>query len=1133
MGTWGLMVRRARACLGLLLTILAVATGATAIIAGTIGYSQAAATTAARLALTETVPTEAGIQVQTRLAADPAVQDQEARRLIDSAFTPSPVRVQRTLGSDPRPVAGSSDTVVVLAGEALLPADPRFDRLVQVADGQWPDGPGPEGGPVPGALHRGAAEALGVTTGDTLVVGGTPVVVRAIWQPVDAQDPFWFANPLLVSGSEGGTDGPLVVDPAAIGGFGTQPFVRWTVQPDPDLVRPEDLPRMGAAAAELASTVKGSSVGVRGIVVEGDLAPTAALAGKQLQTAQALNAIPIVLLLLVSVISLVQIARLQAAARSAEGELLVARGASGPELLRWSLGESLVVVVLSTALGIGAALAVLSRVPAGEQQVPVVVGTGILTGAAILLALLLITALQVRSIARRRGTDRSGRTRTVAAVGTIVLTLGAAVLSWGQLFQYGTPLVTDADGSRHIDLLAGAAPALILAAVAVLTMTLLGPLTRFLEDAARRSRGTVAHLAASQVARRLLVYVVPVVLTVLAMGSTTVASLYAATSVGLRDDLSAVDQGAPVRVRLASPPNLAGSIPALPSVGQVGGVTADAPVWRTPTRVGTTKVPVTLLPVDRLDAVSELPQRALDVDAARRELAVAAPPPNGPTIPADATSLTIPYQVSLVAPPATATILKEGLVSIEQDARYQLGLSDRSEEQIQAALVAERARNLAMPSTDADLTAWIWDPTLLSLRKVPLGTLSLGFTVTVDGVAVDPKRPLDPPDPAANPFVDAADLDIEVRDPAPANGTATITLPPGVEGRRLVRLAVELPQYGIGYDATAAFGLLTDDGTDVLDEGAVSDWEVSLPPPGPDDARPQTAGRTATSADGLTLAARTGLDVTDSGAPQTVVLSSPLGDRDVLPIAVTSELAYANDLALGSTISMTLFGIPAEGTVVMIVPVVPGALDRYAMLLDARTAFGWIQRTGVPVPPPTELWVASRDPAATVAALGQVGGIQSVVGASAVSDTDTAEAVRLVFWVASAGAVVLAITGIAAVASTLLRTRRSEVAVLRALGMAPRSQAASRVCELSLVTLVAALVGVGAGLVVGRLAIPDLARSTTLDDWLPLDPVVQPELPLGAALVGTLALAMGVIVLVQFATVRAQALDTTYREEVR
>src|SRR5690606_5601588 len=105
------------------------------------------------------------------------------------------------------------------------------------------------------------------------------------------------------------------------------------------------------------------------------------------------------------------------------------------------------------------------------------------------------------------------------------------------------------------------------------------------------------------------------------------------------------------------------------------------------------------------------------------------------------------------------------------------------------------------------------------------------------------------------------------------------------------------------------------------------------------------------------------------------------------------------------------------------------------------------------LPFPDELWVmppGGADPEAAapvVERLAAAEGVGEVAGPGRVAVTDATSAARLVFWVASAGAVLLAVTGIGAVAATLLGHRRAEVAVLRALGMPPRAQARSRALE--------------------------------------------------------------------------------------
>lgn len=126
----------------------------------------------------------------------------------------------------------------------------------------------------------------------------------------------------------------------------------------------------------------------------------------------------------------------------------------------------------------------------------------------------------------------------------------------------------------------------------------------------------------------------------------------------------------------------------------------------------------------------------------------------------------------------------------------------------------------------------------------------------------------------------------------------------------------------------------------------------------------------------------------------------------------------------------------------------------------------------------------------------------------------------------------LAIAGLAATSATTVAARRSEVAVLRAFGMTPRAQARSRAWEGAGVLLLATALGVLGGWLVSRLVVRPVALTATQDDpsfptvlrfdWLPW-----------LILLAALAVAATLIVAWQAATVRRQALDSTYREEVR
>lgn len=1099
MGPLGLVAKRARAGFGLLLTILLLSAATTAIIAGTLGYSQAAATVAARQALTDAVPTEAGIQVQTRVADDAAAQDAEARRVIDAAFAPAPVVIQQTTVSEPRPVSDQDGRVVAWASDSLTPQDPRFGEWVEVVAGEWP-GSAPEG-TVAGALHAGGAERWDLQVGDTFEVGETTVTVVALWRPVNPQDALWFGDPLVAAGGAGTEVGPLLVETATVPALGGVPFTRWTVQPDATDIRPSDMAVLADAAARLVRDLRGSEVDVRGVTVEGDLAPTSATAARNLATAQALNVVPVVLLLLVSLIAVVQIARLQSAARTGEVELLIARGSSRVQIFRWTLLESVAVAVLAVLLGVGLALGAMRLVPAGELQDGTVIRAGLFAGLAMLAALVTITVLQVRALAARGATDRSGRTRQVAALGTLVLTLGAAGLSWWQLRQYGSPLVVADDGSLETDLLAGAAPALLLAAVAVVAMALLGPLGRLAEALTRPARGLTGHLSASQVSRRLVVYAVPVVLTVLAVGTTTVSSMYAATSASLRASLADLGQGAPIRAELApSPATRAGT--GFPDVTDIEGVDVAIPVWTTDSRLGESDLVLTALPTALLGDVALLPPGSMDPAEAT---ALAADDPGvGLDFSAGARELSLDLTVD-------TSLTPEILEGLEQSVAFLYGddAPDLSEEEIDVHL------------------AWLdgFDRPHQLQVDLLLASTQVGVMTQVEAGAVD--------------FDTHVERDgQEFRsEPRTSRARLTVELPDGHQLDRVVGVLLRPAQIGPNYHVTIDIEAIgAGDGDNLLLVEELPWDEVSHLTGAGGFAELEPVFTRDPDTGVLRLEVQTGGWGGHQGADVhnvEFVLSTPPTGTPAVPALVTTSLATTNNLEMGSPMTLRGWGRTIQAEVAGIVPALPGTLSPAAVLIDSSALAATLISARATLPDPRELWIATDDPQVVLERVAAVEGIVSVSGPGAVTVTDAAAAVRLVFWVAATGAVLLAVTGVGAVAATLLRVRRSEVAVLRALGMTPGAQARSRAAELWGVTAAALLLGAGAGWLVGALVIPDLARSTTLAEQVAFSPQVTLELPLWAGLIGLLVATLLALTLLLAGRVRTQALDNEFREEIR
>jgi ABC-type antimicrobial peptide transport system permease subunit len=125
------------------------------------------------------------------------------------------------------------------------------------------------------------------------------------------------------------------------------------------------------------------------------------------------------------------------------------------------------------------------------------------------------------------------------------------------------------------------------------------------------------------------------------------------------------------------------------------------------------------------------------------------------------------------------------------------------------------------------------------------------------------------------------------------------------------------------------------------------------------------------------------------------------------------------------------------------------------------------------------------------------------------------------------------VVGLLAVAAATSRSRRQEVAVLRAVGLPPGTQGRARAAELLGVGIASVLCGVAAGAAVGAATIPGLVRASLgAADVVPARVLgfatADAAWPLAILVVGLVAVAVAT-----GARVVAQAHDGTYREEVR
>lgn len=1066
--------------------LVAVLTGALGV---TVGWTQAAATAEARDGFADAEPSARAVQLATRLAdeGEADAQDTHVQQVLADLLGSVPHHVAYDVRTEPQYTRGSAGEDLGRWPVALLPAPSRAEVLagegaagVTVVEGAWPTDASDA------AVQADAAEAAGLTVGDTIRLGvdpdaptttGTPLVIAATWRVTDPDAAVWLGDPAALTGADGAHPGPVVVSQEVVTGLDTDPFARWTVVPDRTALTPAHLPALAALTAEVERGLgEDDSVAPRGLTVTGTLSTTAADLEAALRAADAVALVPLCLLALVGLVALVQVARLLAATREAEVALLVSRGAAPGTVAAAALVEGVLLALTAAAAGGGAAWAALRLVTRADAGAAVPAATPLAVALAVAVVaaatLMLVAALQAQAAARRQVTDRSGRVRQVAALGTVVLTVAAAAVSVTQLLRYGSPLLATPDGPR-IDPTAAAAPALALAALAVAAMVVLGPATRLWAGLAGRSRGVVGPLAARQVARRLVVYVVPVVLLVLAGGAATLAGGYAGTAERLRADVDVLANGADVRVTAPESGRL-DPTPYLEGGAETGGPGPDA-VAAAPVLSATAYsdgLPVTMLalPAAAAPAVMRAPAEVLDVgrladDLASDAFATAPALPDGardvgltmsgsirPTtdmpLPAGAPGHRLDVSVVLATPDGTLATVDLG----------QLSEGDGTGDTLGADLTTHELSGAVPPPPEGQT----WRVAALDVGTLP-GWSTAQASLSVVGLTADGAP------------VDGAEWTLsETMDGADGLELGTETLPGQVE------LTMQLAN-----DATAASRLRL----------------LTTPDAGP---VPLLASASLFSALGIATADTFELTLGGTRLPVVAVASS-----GTVPGALEPYAALLDRGAL-ATVLVREVSDPVLTSEVWLAAGPPGAsapADAVTRLASATTAVA--EATGE----------SSRErPTVTTPGYGS---------------TDTAAPVRVSFWLAAAGTTVLALAGVLAVAVATLRERRGEVIVLRAVGLGPVAQARARSTELIAVGSVALAVGAVAGWAVARFTAGGLAGATLtgIDAAPPAQFVVETAgtgLVLAVAVAGLVLVAIGV-----GGRVAAQARDTTYREEVR
>ncbi|MFF1878324.1 hypothetical protein [Leifsonia sp. NPDC058230] len=1032
---------RSRAQAGVLAATAVTVLVVTFLASAMVGLAMRSPTVAVRQSIAAGPASSVSLALQASLASDTREQDRTVRSIIAKRFAGTVVGVDRTAFVPSVAVGGAGEAAAERSVLALA-ADDALESRIALTSGDWPTatGSGTADSPFPVAVDRELADALALTPGQSFTVAGAEgavsLTVSGVWRAAHPSSPAW----LGVTAGAGGTDGRLVIAPAALEALSTTPAAQWVVAPDAQRTTAGQLARLHAAFTGITDALtEDDAASPSPFSSLGGAAATVVAMQQSVGALTAVVPVPLAVLAVCSAIAFILLAQLLARSRLVETRLLRARGATVGDLLAAGAVESAAVAVAGASIGLAAAQAVLLATvgaPTGAVEVAVPALIVVLASVA---AALLIGGLSARSATGAPGAVEAGRGRSAVSGGLAVIAFAAAGVTVWRFVAFGSPVAADG----RIDPVGVIAPAAVLCAIAMLGLLLFGPAAGGVEGLAARGRGLAAVLPARQVGRGLALFAAPVALVVLTVGAATFAAGYVGTWSGFLRDSSQLVNGSDVRVDLGVAGTVRGTGDAagVPGFARIPSVSAAAPVLDT--EVGLGQGTIGLIGVDarRLTDLTRVGGYMFDAQEVSKQLR-AGGTLRGAELPTNAKSLVA--QASVVVP--------EGAAPPELAVTF--WVADAQGELIPLVAAASPA---ASPAAGGMIAA----------------DLPAGGPWTL--VAVDTH--VDTAETAT-----AADIAVQ--------SIATRSAP----GAELT--PVELPAAQDWAPSRAAFG-------DTFALDALADetigYRAALIPAGADNAVRFMAG----------------------------------GDTSV-PVVFTRAAADGSALEAGQSIQLEGAWVDLEAKVVGTVPAIPGTDEETAALVDLRSLDNQVLRTSPNAPRLGTVWIAAGDTERAATAARQTAGPDAVVTTASgtfVSRFMSSAVVSL--WLGTAGCAALALVALGAAIAALLRRRRGEVMVLRAVGMGGREQARGRRVEVLGVVLAAAVFGLAGGVTVFLLAGNALARLSVVT--APSTLAVQGRVDLAglSAALGAVGVAIGLVLWFYGAAVRRQVADTAYREETR
>jgi hypothetical protein len=958
---------------------------------------------------------------------------------LSTAISVVPARVySATWSADlavPRPPEDGQVPLIQAASMTGITANARLTA------GSWPAAPH-AGQPIPAALPATAARDLGLRVGSVVILtdpstgNRTAMQISGLFRPERPTAPYWQVDTIGPTGVEddsGFIYGPAIVSPAAFGGEASGMLSR-------SLLSDVALPRVaGIRMADLLPLAHQIGRTATAIDTSGYLTASTEMprlltdASSGLATARSLILISGLELLLLACAALALASRLLASYRDEETALLAARGAARRQLIRQSLTEAALAVAVSAAVGTVAgswlSAALLSQLT-GLPRKTLVPGTTAWLAAAVLVVVCLgivvwptLRPPQPGAARTRRG--RSAQMAIAISAGADIALIVLALFAVRELRSYSA--AAQVASGAGIDPVIAVAPALALAGLAIVPLRLLPLAARGLERLTARSSRFGSAMANWEISRRPLRQSGPALLVILSVGMGTLGlAQYQSWRQSVHDQ-AAFATGAQVSVQspLFAPEADATKISKLP------GVTAAMPVSAAP-QPGSGQ----LLVLDAALAARTVTLRPDLSSMAAGQLfgAITTRRHRGLVLPGRPARLELTATLSDPAGGAAAAAL--GPVSATLTVQDAYGVSyaipttaipadGRSHELVAGLSAAGTAYPLRLIGISVQYSMPAYPLTPVAARADQSAVLQLGGLSVSQGYSGPFSRPV-----AAGPAIAAW--------PAQTADPGLLFALSGLGG---LTDGSAKPDIGLKAAAGGAVQITFSPGHGPL---------LSHPP----------AGTSATPQPG----------------PADVDIDIPPASRPV-PVIATASYAATNGLHTGAVFNTTIEGQPVSCQLVATVAAFPGGgvlvADQTAVQ-DALATLGFGGSLRV-----SEWWLATVTGAAPVGVpAGWLVSDTDALTSRLESDPLSAAPVHAAAAVAVAVALLAALGFCVSVAASA-RERRSQHALLGALGVPATAQARLFCLEEALISIPATAVGLAIGVVLARVMVPALTATAT------------------------------------------------------